>query len=256
MTFLTFLTASQIPKLLCALLHVSLSASTEKTVVLLYHKPANIVTTHANNDPLGRSNVYDDIYSMKGYRGSLRKQDFCSVTGICNNRLEAIGRLDADTSGLLLLTNDGGLVHHVTNKNAKSAIDSPIPKTYEALIMGYHEESSEMLMTMRTTGVNIGEKYGGMTLPVVCLSVISHPTSKSTLLSLTLVEGKNRQVRRMFHALKSGVIKLKRTHVGSLTLGDLEEGEWRLLSDLEVLNSLLWEPRALDPNTRRKRAAR
>lgn len=220
----------------------------ETTVVLLYNKPKNIVTTHdTTNDPLNRTNVYDDVQSMKGYRGSVvgARASFEQCTGI-RSRLHAVGRLDTDTSGLLLLTNDGGLVHHVTNKNAHSVDGKPIKKTYEALIMGYHEVgTSELLNQMTSKGVDIGPKYGGMTDPVEGITILSHPTSKTTLVSLTIVEGRNRQIRRMFHALGSGVMKLRRTRIGDhLSLeGIEEEGCWRILSDDEVVESLRWEPR-------------
>ena len=262
----------------------------ERTVVLLYHKPSNVVTTHAVDDPCGRCNVYDDIYSMKGYianrwcpstdsasataavisadddnkdrrhhhptTGSLQQHSppsaFRQVTGI-RSKLHAVGRLDADTTGLLLLTNDGGLVHHVTNAKAAAASNTndnasrqPISKTYEAVIMGYHDENSPILKQMAEVGVDIGAKYGGMTRPVEHVQVLSHPTPKTTIVSLTVVEGKNRQIRRMFHALGSGVMKLKRTRIGgTLTLDNLEEGQWRILSDQEVVESLHWKPRVL-----------
>jgi pseudouridine synthase len=237
----------------------------ERTVVLLYHKPADVVTTHATDDPLGRRNVYDDIYSMRGFRGGGRRGEaessvasFSSATGIYSGRLESFGRLDADTTGLLLLTNDGGLLHHVTNKNSKSSIASggPITKTYQAVIMGYHEESSQMLLDMATKGVDIGAKYGGMTLPALKVAVLAHPSSKSTFVSITLMEGRNRQVRRMFHSQHSGVIHLKRTHVGAISLGDLEPGEWRILTDEEVVNGLFWRPRVLVHELVRRRRRR
>jgi pseudouridine synthase len=170
---------------------------------------------------------------------------FEQATGI-RSKLHAIGRLDADTTGLLLLTNDGGLVHHVTNPNAPTHIaeTGAITKTYEALIMGHHTEDT---LSSLWEGVDIGAKYGGMTRPVHDLNILDHPNHKSTVVSLTISEGKNRQVRRMFHALGSGVMKLKRTNVGNhLTLKGLEEGEWRILSNQEVLDSLHWEPRDID----------
>jgi pseudouridine synthase len=241
----------------------------ERTVVLAYHKPSGVVTTHADDDVLDRPNVYNEIFTMKGY-----KTDSCDDDNTGNNnkmplpvfeqvtnmrsRLHAIGRLDADTTGLLLLTNDGGLVHHVTNKDAttkttptdnSAATSATITKTYQAVIMGYHEEDSILLQGMRRDGVDIGAKHGGWTLPVDDLTVVDHVTAKSTTVSLTISQGKNRQIRRMFHAVGSGVMKLQRTHIGNqLSLDGLEEGEWRILSDQEVIDGLHWTPRALvDP---------
>lgn len=260
----------------------------ERTVVLAYYKPAGIVTTHADDDELGRPNVYNDIFTMKGYKtkscddGDDKTMDsgsdttsprtttttitmalFEKATNI-RTKLHAIGRLDADTTGLLLLTNDGGLVHQVTNANANvnankdadthsSNVEAagPIGKTYQAVIMGYHEQDSVLFQGIRRDGVDIGAKYGGWTLPVDNLTVLGHATPKSTTVSLTICQGKNRQVRRMFHAIGSGVMKLQRTRIGSrLTLDGLEqEGDWRILSDQEVRDGLHWTPRVLDDMT-------
>jgi pseudouridine synthase len=239
----------------------------ERTVVLLFHKPPNVVTSHRCED--ARTTVYDEVENMKGFvvtsssssdnttttttststststnSAGSSSSSLEQATGI-RSKLHAIGRLDADTTGLLLLTNDGGLVHHVTNPNApthNSAQDA-ISKTYEALIMGHHDEAS---LESLWQGVDIGAKYGGMTQPVHALSILDHPTRKSTVVSLTICEGKNRQVRRMFHALGSGVMKLKRTHIGhDLTLDGVEQGQWRLLSDQEIRDSLSWEPKRI-----------
>lgn len=229
--------------------NTSRAGSKEYTVVLLYNKPPGVVTTHATDDPLGRPNVYDEVRSMKGYRGSATgASTFETVTGV-KSSLHAIGRLDADTSGLILLTNDGRLVQHVSNKNALSIQEGkPISKTYEALVMGHHEPTSCILEEMRTRGVDIGSKYGGLTNPVNDIRVLAHPTPKTTLVSLVLVEGRNRQIRRMFHAVGSGVIRLRRTKIGSrLNLRGLEEdGSWRVLGREEVRQGLDWEPRQLE----------
>eukprot|EP00977_Amphora_coffeiformis_P002154 scaffold425_cov175-Amphora_coffeaeformis.AAC.13 len=220
----------------------------ERTIVLLYNKPPNVVTSHAVEDVKGRRNVYQDVTSMEGCIMPLSSDkiamSFEEVTGI-KSRLHAVGRLDADTTGALLLTNDGGLVHDVTNRNARHS--QPVSKTYHAVIMGYHSNDSVIFQKMREHGVNIGEKYGGMTQPVQDLHVLDYPTPKSTTVSLTISEGKNRQIRRMFHAMGSGVMKLKRVCIGhGLELGSLEEGQWRILSDEEVRTCLSYSPRLLE----------
>jgi len=218
----------------------------ERTTVILYNKPPDTITSHQSQD--SRMTVYEDIQSMRGFlfpspssdihsrelRGNSFKENKCDAsssrssafedaTGI-RSKLHAIGRLDANTTGLLLLTNDGGLVHHVTNPEAK---DNPsdgiqstkniIKKTYQALIMGHHTESS--LLPIRT-GIDIGKGY--VTKKLVDeddLQILEHPNHKSTIVSITIGEGKNRQVRKMFHAIGSGVMKLKRTRIGEhLTL--------------------------------------
>ena len=203
----------------------------ERSVVILYNKPPNVITSHKSDD--SRPTVYEEIQSMRGFLPSDLNQpnlNFEQATGI-RSKLHAIGRLDADTSGLLLLTNDGRLLHHVTNPNAKTeehehylvststtTMTTPtapiINKTYRALIMGCHtEESLEPIKN----GVDIGSNY--ITKPVDDLQIIEHPNHKSTIVSITISEGKNRQVRKMFHAIGSGVMKLQRTKIGEhLTL--------------------------------------
>jgi pseudouridine synthase len=245
----------------------------ERTVVILYHKPSNVITSHSNNDEAPNSvserrrTVYEDIYSMNGLipTGSTEGQihqithknsrDFQQATGI-RSKLHAIGRLDADTTGLLLLTNDGNLVHRITNPTSKDASNfdqKPIQKTYEAIIMGYHTLPSNQLSVLLTEGVALPQKHGGQTKPVDNLTILSHPSRTTTCVSITISEGKNRQIRRMFHAVGSGVMKLHRVSVGEVTLGNLKEGEWRLLSEDEVLRDLGYKCRYLDSDIRKER---
>jgi 23S rRNA pseudouridine2605 synthase len=239
------LASVQSPKSQALQQSTDIEASNERTVVILFHKPANVLTSHLSED--SRSTVYSEVQSMKGFISQAKNDkshlSFDQATGILS-KLHSIGRLDADTTGLLLLTNDGGLVHHVTNPNAPThTTDGAITKTYEALIMGDHDEES---LDALWHGVDIGAKYGGMTQPVDALKILDHPNHKSTVVSITISEGKNRQVRRMFHALGSGVMKLKRTHVGEhLTLEGVQEGQWRIMSEQEVLEFLQWKPRSI-----------
>jgi len=192
------------------------------------------------------------------------------------SKLHAVGRLDADSTGLLLLTNDGALIHKATNPNAKDTsglAKELFQKTYECQIMGYHElpTSSQQskpeynstlypLQQLLDEGVALSPKHGGQTKPVDNLSILSHPTKSTTLVSITISEGKNRQIRRMFHAVGSGVMKLHRVSFGRLTLSglkqnemgdplndhELKEGEWRLLSEEEVKLGLGYKCRYLD----------
>jgi 16S rRNA U516 pseudouridylate synthase RsuA-like enzyme len=113
--------------------------------------------------------------------------------------------------------------------------------------MGYHTLSDDSLNPL-LKGVDIGAKYGGRTLPVDDLKVLDHPTPKSTRVLISISEGRNRQVRRMFHAIRSGVMQLKRQRVGNIDLDMMEggEGSWRLLSDHEVFKGLGWKSRILE----------
>lgn len=232
------------------------NGSFERTVVLLYYKPPNTITSHTNDDvsPAGgipRRTVYQDIETLQGYIGPRSSSNPSTLSQLTNihSKLHAVGRLDAETAGLLLFTNDGGLIHHVCNPTAHAQHESLITKTYRATIMGYHDHDAPGLQTLRTVGVHIGDKYGGMTKPAIRLLVEGHSTHKSTDCIITIAEGKNRQVRRMFHAIGSGVMKLTRIAIGdTLTLGDLKEGQWRILTHDEVKLGLGWEPRVLLPS--------
>lgn len=267
-----------------SLLSTRSAGGNEHTVVLLYHKPPNAIVSHSNKDEErsgdGRSrrlNVYDEVYSRDGFvpctpLSPHNSATFEDITKI-RSRLHAIGRLDVDTTGCLLLTNDGALVHHVTNPTCKQD-QMPILKEYRALIMGHHnlpEKSEEIvdykefpLQKLIDGGVELsgGE---GMAKPVVSLRILSHPTRSTTLVSITISEGKNRQVRRMFHSVGSGVMKLHRVSVGRLGLAGLEgegyqpleEGQWRILSKKEIEDGLGWTCRDIENNSKRaKRAGR
>mmetsp|Transcript_28534 Transcript_28534/g.68681 ORF Transcript_28534/g.68681 Transcript_28534/m.68681 type:complete len:237 (-) Transcript_28534:515-1225(-) len=102
----------------------------ERTVVIMYHKPPNVITSHSNADKVShssrrglkgnaRTTVYEDIYSMIGFISDIPSGESFEEATQIRSKLHAIGRLDADTTGLLLLTNDGALVHRITNPNAK-----------------------------------------------------------------------------------------------------------------------------------------
>jgi pseudouridine synthase len=230
----------------CAIISHQGESETEKTIVILYHKPPNVITSHSNADALPshvqhkkRKTVYEDIQSMQGFVNSTPVLE--SI--LMRSKLHAIGRLDADTTGLLLITNDGGLVHHATTSPS-------ILKTYEAVIMGHWNDTSPAIVEMKQNGVDIGSNYGGWTRPPRSLVILDHPTYKSTRVELTISEGKNRQVRRMFHAIQSGVMKLKRTRIGDgLTLDGLLEGQWRILTDEQVETHLDWKPRLVVVNS-------
>lgn len=216
--------------------------TTSTTMVILYHKPTDIVTTHASDDVLGRLNVYQDLLDRS------RSSPIPLPTNFPYG-WHSIGRLDAATSGLLLITNDGGLVHHVTNHRAASATDSQLKKTYEVLAMGYHAEDSLMFDQFRQGGIDIGSNQ--LTLPVQDLHIMDHPTAKTTRLSLSIIEGRNRQIRRMFHSCGSGVMKLTRIAIGSSSFNCLTidlvptPGEWCILSNEMITSTLGWEPRTI-----------
>ncbi len=138
-------------------------------------------------------------------------------------RLFPVGRLDYDTSGLILLTNDGDFMQRITHPSFE------IWKTYEAVVKGTPKESE--LKKLRE-GVELED---GMTLPAHA-DVVGYK-GNNAIVEITIREGRNRQVRRMLEKINHPVIALKRTQLGGLNVGALKEGEWRNLkrADFEAL---------------------
>ena len=143
-----------------------------------------------------------------------------------NYRIFPVGRLDYNTSGLLLLTNDGELTHKLTHPRHE------IRKTYIAKVQGLVTEKA--LKRLRE-GIKI-EDY--KTAPALVKKIKEGKTT--TTLSITIHEGKNRQVRKMCQAVGHKVLKLKRISIGEIHLKDLEKGKYRKLSfeELNYLNKI------------------
>lgn len=175
-------------------------------VYILLHKPEGYLSTVS--DPQGRPTVLD-----------LLPADLRAL------RIYPVGRLDSDTSGLLLLTNDGDFALHLTHP--RYALD----KHYEALVQG--RPSNSALYALRQ-GVVITEDNDRRhkTAPAR-VGLIRH-AGEHTWLSLTIHEGRKRQVRRMLAALGLPVIALKRIGIGTVTLGSLPAGGWRHLTTNEM----------------------
>lgn len=171
----------------------------ERKVYIVLNKPTGYVTT--SKDPQGRPTVLDLI----------KEKD---------TRIYPVGRLDFETEGLLLLTNDGELAYRLTHPKYK------VKKVYHVLVKGVPEEKSLQILRK---GVLLDD---GMTQPAE-VKVLKRGNN-TALLELTIHEGKNRQVRRMCEAIKHPVIKLKRIKVGFLTLGSLPKGKYRELSVQEI----------------------
>jgi pseudouridine synthase len=170
--------------------------SAEKKRYLLLNKPTGYVTTLS--DPHGRPTVIDLIDVPE--------------------RVYPVGRLDADTEGLLLLTNDGMLSHRIAHPRYE------IEKTYVA-------EVSEPLSPEGQAALERGvELEDGMTRPAA-VRILSRDRK---LVELTIHEGKNRIVRRMLEAVGSPVTRLERVRLGDLTLDGLPRGKWRDLAGREV----------------------
>jgi 23S rRNA pseudouridine2605 synthase len=175
-----------------------LAAAPEKLFVLFY-KPKNVVTTAS--DPEGRTTVLDLL--------SLPKP-----------RLFPVGRLDYDAEGLILLTNDGDLAHRLAHPSHE------IPRTYWVKVKGKPEREEVQRLGR---GVRLED---GMTAP--CIIKPLRETEGNVWMEMTLREGKNRQVKRMWEKMGYPVLKLKRVAFAGLKLGALQPGHHRLLSPVEV----------------------
>jgi pseudouridine synthase len=169
-----------------------------KAYILLY-KPKGYLTTW--RDPEGRPTIYD-------------------LAADAGTWLSPVGRLDLDTSGLLLLTNDTDFAERVTNPDHK------VPKTY--LVKAATLLSDEQISRLRR-GVELSD---GPTRPAAVERL--RDGAKHTFLEITITEGRNRQVRRMLEAVDSKVTKLVRTAIGPIRIAALPIGKWRHLQPDEI----------------------
>ena len=186
--------------------------SGQKVYILLY-KPTGYLTTY--RDPEGRPTVYDLIRDVDGW-------------------VFPAGRLDLDTSGLLILTNDSQFAERLTNP------DYHAPKTY-------HVKSATLLadadIERLRNGVDLPD---GPTRPAVVTRL--RDSVRHSFVEITISEGRNRQVRRMWEAIGSHVLKLVRVSIGPVRIGDLKIGTWRRLTREEL--ALLGQGRLEKPARR------
>ncbi len=186
-----------------------ISAVPEKAVYVMLHKPRRCVCTVL--DPEGRRTVAD------------------LVNHPSRARLYPVGRLDFDTAGLVLMTNDGELANRLTHPRYG------VHKTYRATVRGRLDEER---VAELEEGVYLAERKSGRTegakrtLPVKMR--IAARDRDRTVLELTLREGRNRQVRRMLASVGCPVKKLERVKMGPLKLKGLRVGEWRDLTKVEL----------------------
>ncbi|GAB7219835.1 pseudouridine synthase [Vibrio comitans] len=178
--------------------------SREERKILLFNKPFDVLSQFTDGD--GRQTLADFIKVKEVY---------------------AAGRLDRDSEGLLLLTNDGILQAKLTQPDSKS------PKTYWVQVEGAPTEQD---LDKLRNGVELKD---GMTLPAT-VEIMSEPTVwernppvrfraaiPTTWLSITIIEGRNRQVRRMTANVGYPTLRLIRYSIGKYSLGDLPNGEWK-----------------------------
>ncbi|WP_020675740.1 pseudouridine synthase [Geopsychrobacter electrodiphilus] len=170
------------------------------TLTLILNKPTGYICTM--NDPQNRRLASDLLPKELG-------------------RLYPVGRLDYNTEGLLLLTNDGELAQHLTHPSHQ------VTKTYLVKVRGWLDDAGRNKLE---TGVPLDD---GLTAPATVSAV--RRSGKNCWFELTLGEGRNRQVRRMCDAIGLSVIRLKRIALGDLHLGELETGKFRVLQATELL---------------------
>lgn len=172
----------------------------EKPLYLMLHKPRGYVTT---------------LHDEKG------RPDAARLVADCGARVYPIGRLDMDSEGLLLFTNDGAFANLLMHPSHE------VEKAYEVLVSGFSPEKLPLLerpivldgYRIRPPKVRLLESSG-----------------QKARLEVVIHEGRNRQVRRMCQAAGMTVLRLKRTREGSLALGNLPAGKWRSLTQAEIEN--------------------
>lgn len=179
----------------------ALSQKAEKKVYLMLHKPEGYVTT--SKEQFGRPAVLDLIHGVP-------------------ERIFPVGRLDYDTSGLLLLTNDGDLTYRLTHP--KHDVD----KTYIAKLYGVPDDG-ELQKFRRGVAID-----GRKTSPAKIQIISREKDLRFCTVEIQIHEGRNRQVRKMCDAIHHPVAQLKRIATGELKLGDLPKGKYRFLTEQEI----------------------
>ena len=198
---------------------------------VMFYKPKGCVTTldDSKDNKSGRPKTELETASVsksqENAQENVSKRPRKTVIDYIGNdfkdkRLFPVGRLDYDSEGLLLLTNDGDLTYKLTHPS------SEIPKTYIVKIEGTIEESD---LAILRKGVKVdGVKYGHAKVKVTGVE------DGDTRLEVIIFEGKNREIRKMFEAVEKKVIFLKRVAIGDLRLGGLSRGGYRELNETEV----------------------
>lgn len=172
--------------------------------------------------PANRERVYIMLHKPRGYVTTLQdergRRTVADLVTDCGRRVYPVGRLDYDSEGLLLMTDDGGFA------NALMHPKHQIDKVYEVTVSGCTPASLEMLKQPVTLD---GYRIRKPDVRLLC-------TGDRTVLEVTIHEGRNRQVRRMCAMAGMDVYRLKRVREGSLELGSLPCGKWRYLTDAEI----------------------
>lgn len=172
---------------------------TQNNVVIMFYKPKGCITT--TSDEKGRKTIFDYL-------------------DLNIPHLFPVGRLDYDTEGLLLLTNNGELANKLTHPS------NEVPKTYLVKVRG---EMPEHKLAQLRKGVEID----GVLTKRCKVKLLDYKDDISRL-EMTITEGRNRQIRKMFISVEREVLFLKRIAIGELKLGGLSRGAYRYLTDEEI----------------------
>ncbi|RKY36797.1 MAG: pseudouridine synthase [Candidatus Omnitrophota bacterium] len=175
--------------------------SLEKKVYLMLHKPVGFITSTKSQ------HYAQTVFSLLPRLGL---------------RLYPVGRLDKNTSGLLILTNDGDLSYQITHPKFE------VKRVYDVVVRGYLEDNAARKISKGGLAI---DDY--LTSPCV-IKIIKKMENKTNLL-ITMHEGRKRQIRRMFSVVKHSVIVLKRIRFGKLDLGGLEQGKWKYIQKEEII---------------------
>lgn len=171
-----------------------------KYTYIMLNKPKGCICT--SKDELDRKTVFDYLKDI-------------------DKKLSTVGRLDYDSEGLLLLTNDGALINRLTHPSFQ------VSKTYVVKIQGEIKEN-ELAMLRKGLELEDGEKTGRAKAKLLEFK------NGISRIEVTIFEGKNREIRRMFEALGKEVVFLKRKAIAELKLGGLARGAYRYLTDSEI----------------------
>lgn len=182
-------------------------------ITILLHKPRGYVTTRS--DPEGRKTVYDLLAGVPG-------------------RVVPVGRLDLATSGLLLLTNDTQFANWLTDPA------SAVPRVYLVAVRGRVHDTE--LVRLKEGILDVGERLAASDVTV------RKASGRETHLIVTLTEGRNREVRRLFASVGHQVTRLRRVTFGGMELGDLAPGQWRRVGGPELRRAFpAYAPRKREP---------
>ena len=200
-----------------------------KTAVIGEKVPVNSTSVRVDGKqiyPRKKENKYYMLYKPRGYvttaKDELGRKCVADIVAKERARLYPVGRLDKDSEGLLIMTDDGDLANKLMHPKNR------IPKTYRTIVRG--KVTADQLSAL-TNGVYLKE----LDYTTSSADVEVHEIKDDrTILLITIYEGKNRQIRRMCEAIGAEIVRLKRERIGKLSIGTLNAGQYRKLTEKEI----------------------